>query len=243
MSNKILIRRGLEANLPSSGLTVGEPFFTTDTNRFFIAKSTTELVEYVLSDDLGTAAFADTGTGSGNVPVLDTNGKLNTSVLPAIAITDVFVVASEEDQLALEAEEGDIAIRTDESKSYIHNGGTAGTMADWTLLLVPTDTVLSVNGQTGTVVLDADDISDSTTTNKWTSTAEKTLWNTVSNKVETTMSGEASITNSAIALFDGTDGLKIKDSGKTIAESVGNDHTTVPTSLAVKLATIDGGTF
>jgi hypothetical protein len=31
----------------------------------------------------------------------------------------------------------------------------------------------SVNGQTGIVVLDADDISDSTTTNKWTSTAEK----------------------------------------------------------------------
>ena len=35
----------------------------------------------------------------------------------------------------------------------------------------------SVNGQTGVVVLDADDISDATTTNKWTTTAEKTIWN------------------------------------------------------------------
>ncbi|HPO06199.1 MAG TPA: hypothetical protein PLQ36_03750, partial [Candidatus Gracilibacteria bacterium] len=135
MSNKILIRRGLEANLPSSGLSVGEPFFTTDTHRFFIADSATTLREYVLAEDLGTAAFADTGTSSGNVPVLDSTGKLNTSVLPAIAITEVYVVASEEAQLALEADEGDVAIRTDENKSYIHNGGTAGTMADWSLLL------------------------------------------------------------------------------------------------------------
>lgn len=37
--------------------------------------------------------------------------------------------------------------------------------------------VTSVNTQTGAVVLDADDISDSTTTNKWTNATEKTTWN------------------------------------------------------------------
>lgn len=43
----------------------------------------------------------------------------------------------------------------------------------------PSDAVFaaSVNGQTGTVVLDADDVSDASTTNKFTTAAEKTIWN------------------------------------------------------------------
>ena len=46
----------------------------------------------------------------------------------------------------------------------------------------------SVNGQTGTVVLDADDISDSGTTNKWTNAAEKSTWNAKGNGTVTTVS-------------------------------------------------------
>ncbi|NJN50149.1 MAG: hypothetical protein HC798_02705 [Polaribacter sp.] len=42
------------------------------------------------------------------------------------------VVASQAAQLALiNQKEGDIVKRTDESKTYIHNGGTSGTMADY----------------------------------------------------------------------------------------------------------------
>lgn len=82
--------------------------------------------------------------------------------LPAIAISSTFVVNSQAAQLALVAEEGDVAVRTDQNKSYIHNGGTSGTMTDWTELLTPTDLVLSVNGQVGAVTLDTDDISEGT---------------------------------------------------------------------------------
>ena len=57
-------------------------------------------------------------------------GKTPTFQLPAIALMDVLVVASQA-QLAFTAEEGDVAVRSDENKSYIHNGGTAGTMDDW----------------------------------------------------------------------------------------------------------------
>lgn len=39
----------------------------------------------------------------------------------------------------------------------------------------------SVNGQTGTVVLDADDISDASTTNKFTNSTEKSTWNAKQN--------------------------------------------------------------
>lgn len=63
---------------------------------------------------------------------LDANGLLPTSILPPISLTDVNVVASETEQLDLTAQEGDVAIRTDVTETYLHNGGTAGTMADWT---------------------------------------------------------------------------------------------------------------
>lgn len=116
--------------------------------------------------DAGTAAACNTGTGSGNVPVLDAGGKLNTSVLPSLALTTVSVVASEVAQLALTAQAGDVAVRSDENKSYIHNGGVAGTMADWTLLATPTDLVTSVAGRTGAVTLTASDVGLGNVTNE-----------------------------------------------------------------------------
>lgn len=88
---------------------------------------------------------------------LDAGGKVPSSQLPALALTDIWTVASEAEQLALTAQEGDIAIRTDLNKSYAHNGGTAGTMADWSLLLTPTDAVLSIFGRTGAVVAQTND--------------------------------------------------------------------------------------
>jgi hypothetical protein len=68
-----------------------------------------------------------------------------------IAITDVFTVGSESTQLALSTNQGDVIVRTDQNKTYIHNGGSAGTMADFTLLLTPTGGVTSVVGSTGVV--------------------------------------------------------------------------------------------
>lgn len=102
---------------------------------------------------LGTAASVNTGTAAGNIPVLDSNGKMNINVLPAIAITDTFTVESEETMLALSAQQGDVAIRTDENKCYILAAEPATTEANWKELLAPTGTVTSVNGQSGTVTL------------------------------------------------------------------------------------------
>lgn len=92
------------------------------------------------------------GTING-VAGLDGTGKVPITQLPALAITDVYTVANQTDQLALLAttQEGDVAIRTDENRSYVRNAGVSGTMADWSLLLTPTDAVLSVFGRTGAV--------------------------------------------------------------------------------------------
>ena len=109
-------------------------------------------------DALGTASTCDTGTSQGNVPVLNSNGKLDTTILPSLAITDTFTAANESAMLALSAEKGDVCIRTDESKTYILQSEPASTLSNWIELATPTDLVQSVNGKTGTVVLNSADV-------------------------------------------------------------------------------------
>lgn len=89
---------------------------------------------------------------------LDSNGKVPANQLPSIAVTDTFVVASEAAMLALSADVGDVAVRTDVSKSFILSASPASTVGNWIELLTPADAVTSVNGQTGAVSLDSDDI-------------------------------------------------------------------------------------
>lgn len=116
---------------------------------------------------LGTASTKDIGTSSGNIPILDSNGKLASSTIPSVAITDTFIVASQAAMLALSAADiGDIAIRTDESKTYILQAAPASTLANWKLLATPTDTVTSVAGRTGAVTLSKTDVGLGDVTNE-----------------------------------------------------------------------------
>jgi len=78
----------------------------------------------------------------------------------ALAITTVQTASSESAQLGLTTQEGDVVIRSDESKTYIKNSGTAGNMNDFTLLQTPTSGVTSVNGQTGAVTVVTDKIEE-----------------------------------------------------------------------------------
>lgn len=115
-------------------------------------------IKDLIPTDLGTAAYKDVGTVEGNIPVLGANGKLADSVIPAVAITETFVVDSQAAMLALNAQTGDVAIRTDTNRSYILQTTPASTLDNWKELLTPTDAVLSVNGKVGTVVLSGSDI-------------------------------------------------------------------------------------
>ena len=65
--------------------------------------------------------------------------------------------------LALSAQKGDIAIRSDLNKSFVLQTTPASTLANWKELLTPTDAVLSVNSKTGAVTLNLDDIIDGST--------------------------------------------------------------------------------
>lgn len=129
-----------------------------------VAVSTTRTVIMPNSNvDLGliaTAIQSSEKAAANGVATLDAGGKLLTSQLPPLAITSTFVVANEVAQLALTVQEGDVAVRSDENKSYIALNATNGSMGDWQVLLTPTDAVLSVNGQTGVVVLSTTDIAE-----------------------------------------------------------------------------------
>ena len=97
-----------------------------------------------VTDSTNVVAALTAGTGI----TIASNGTIAAGPL---AVTTVQVASSESAQLALTAEEGDVVVRSDEDKTYMHNSGTAGTMDDYTLLATPTGGVSSVNSVTGTV--------------------------------------------------------------------------------------------
>lgn len=84
---------------------------------------------------------------------LDLSGKISSLQLPSIAISNTFVVASQAAMLAVTAETGDVAVRTDINKSFILAGTNPALLSDWQELLTPTDLVTSVNGMTGVVTI------------------------------------------------------------------------------------------
>lgn len=113
---------------------------------------------------LGSAAELDAGSANG-VATLGADGKVPVTELPSITITDTFPVASQAAMLALTAQKGDVAVRSDENKTYILREEPATVLANWEWLKTPTDNVLSVDGKTGAVDLSGDyaEIWDATT--------------------------------------------------------------------------------
>ncbi|MBL9115502.1 MAG: hypothetical protein JNJ83_10900 [Verrucomicrobiaceae bacterium] len=81
------------------------------------------------------------------------SGKVPTDQLPSIAITNTFVVANEAAMLALTAQTGDLAKRTDNSRMYVLAAEPASTLSNWVLFEVPATGVQSVNGLTGNEIV------------------------------------------------------------------------------------------
>lgn len=142
------------------------PLFVSDYIEFANKANTETLINSKISAlKLKGASQFDVGTTAGKIPVIDSDGKLKSSIIPQIAITDTFVVASQAAMLALStAQVGDVAVRTDLNKSFILKADGYSTLANWQELLTPTDKVQSVNGKTGAVTISCSDIGAATTT-------------------------------------------------------------------------------
>ncbi len=148
MALSIRLKRGLLANLPATAPD-GELLLATDTHQLFRGTGTgVEAVQIDVAKVLG---------------LLDGGGKINSGLLPALALTEVNVVADITARDALTVQEGDVAVVTDagadpqvasgQTASYIYDG------AAW-VRLQAVGAVSSVNGSVGDVVLDSDDISE-----------------------------------------------------------------------------------
>ena len=97
-----------------------------------------------VTDSTNVVAALTAGTG-----VTISSG--GTIAVGPVALTTVQTASSQSAHLALTVQEGDVVIRSDENKSYMRNGLSAGDMTDFTLLATPTDVVLSVAGNVGVV--------------------------------------------------------------------------------------------
>lgn len=88
------------------------------------------------------------------------DGKVPTAQLPNLAFSATYPVANRAAMLALttgQVQVGDIAVitATVDKGSYILNASDPTVFTNWVKLVAPDDAVQSVNGQSGTVVLDA----------------------------------------------------------------------------------------
>lgn len=127
---------------------------------------------------LGTAASKDTGTGSGNVPILDAGGKLAESIIPDLSISEFLgnfadLATALADAGVQASERGDwFTVDTGGGNTYIVISDSPTVAGDVSLLKTPTSDVTSVNSKTGAVVLDPDDLDDTATTNKFITQTE-----------------------------------------------------------------------
>ena len=142
-------------NWPSLNLATGEPAFLTDTGKLYIGDGAQKVL---INPTYGTAAPLDVGLGEGEIPVLGAGGKLDPSVIPATFVNNVYVVATVADLITLtDAQVGDIAVVTGTEETYALQLLPATTQSNWVKLLF-NDSVLSVNGMSGVVVVAGKDI-------------------------------------------------------------------------------------
>jgi hypothetical protein len=118
------------------------------------AQKITGLADPTSNQDAVTLKYLTDQKGAVNgIASLDGSGLIPTNQLPALAITETSVVVSQAAMLALTAQIGDVAVRTDVNKSFILTATPASTLGNWQELLTPTDAVLSVDGNTGAISL------------------------------------------------------------------------------------------
>ncbi|QYH18004.1 hypothetical protein HB664_18840 [Enterobacter sp. DNB-S2] len=120
----------------SAGQTAAEAVFSR-TLRVPDGETVTELQAASVRKD-SVASFDDSGNPSSipvnTIAILDSGGKIPVSMLPAIALTEPFVVSSQAAMLALNAEPGDIAKRTDKGYSFMLAALPPSTLANWVQL-------------------------------------------------------------------------------------------------------------
>ena len=82
---------------------------------------------------------------AGRIATLNSNGVLLSSQVPDLAITETFTVADESERLALDVQEGDVAIQEDNSTTYIFTGGDPSDDGNWSVIVF--DVLPAIDGE------------------------------------------------------------------------------------------------
>ena len=171
------------------------------------------------------------GAANGVAP-LNASSKINSTYLPALAITEVFVVAdiAARDALTIGAEdnevqEGDVVVVLDgdgngNRLSFIYDGTQYQSLND--------GTVTSINGQSGAVVLDTDDITEGATNLYFTEARAK-----AAAVADAIVNGVTDVAPSQNAVFDA---LALKANDADVVKTVNGVS---PTAGAVTIDTDD----
>lgn len=168
------------SNWTSAGTTVllsGEIGWESDTKKYKIGDGSTAWSSLAYAPGAG-------GYTAGNGISISGSNVITAS---AIALSTIQTAANETQMLALTTQEGDVVVRSDQSKTYMKNNGTAGSIADFTELATPTDAVTSVAGNTG--IISADDLAaaiESATDSNTFTDADHTKLNSLSTTPEGT---------------------------------------------------------
>ncbi|ASR78053.1 minor tail protein [Arthrobacter phage Timinator] len=129
----------------------------------------------------------------------EVTGTIGTAQLPPLAVNEVYTVASQTAMLALTAQRGDMAIRSDNGLTYVLSSDSPGTLADWKEIMAAGQ-VQSVAGKSGVVLLVKADVGLSNVDN--TSDLSKPI----STATQTALNGKAntSHTHDAADIASGT---------------------------------------
>lgn len=192
---------------------------------------------------LGTAALSNTGTAESQLPVLNSLGKLPDSVMPALSISSIQVVADITARDALVLEEGDIVKVQDDGNgaviTYIYDGASyisieAAGQAE----------VTSVAGRIGNVVLSLADLTDvtaSTTEVNHLVGVNTSVQTQLDSKVSTAATtGLISVISSGVSLPENAKGVTsvyVEDNGYL---SAGYSHTAGESTITIDDGTLDG---
>ena len=187
----------------------------------------------------GTSSAANlslTTNTAGGVPILDSDGKLVSTQLPALSISDTSVVSSQAAMLALTAQTGDICVRSDLTKSYILTGSPASTLANWQELLTPPSAVLSVAGRTGAISLANTDIAG-----LGTASTKDTPATGNASSTQAVLGSDTRLTDTRTPTDDSVTSAKIAD-GTIVNADINTSAGIVDTKLNLSAATTSGVT-
>ncbi|GEM_PF-3793346 len=118
-----------------------------------LAPKATTLAGYGITDAVNVSLLA----AANGVATLGADGKVLAAQLPAFTINEVYPVASQAAMLALAANVGDVAVRSDLGVSFMLSQTPATTLANWVEMSTPNQ-VTSVAGRQGTITLTFADI-------------------------------------------------------------------------------------